>query len=323
MEKISVIVPVYNVEKYIENCITSLLAQTYDNFEVLIVDDGSPDKSIEIAKEMAENDSRFIFLTKKNGGLPSARNYGIAQASGQYISFLDSDDYISPLFLEKMYQNIRLNRADVCICNIRMVTTNGSTIREINNNLDEYYKKEDLFLCNDTLSAYAWDKLYKAELFETMRYDEKVKTYEDAHFTFRIIYGKKISHMNEALYNYVQRPEAITKSLPKDLLTDKSRIINEFKDFANEKKLDINPCYFSLCYLKTLVYGPTILMAKYSENYSSDVTSLLKIIDSNIFTFRKILSLKKYSKKMMLALMCFKLSPKLFKILILKKGEVI
>ena len=135
--KISIIIPVYKVEPYIEKCMQSLLDQTYTNFEALIVDDGSPDQSINLAKNIVGNDKRFIFLQKKNGGVPSARNYGLDQATGNYIAFLDSDDYFSPNFLKHMLNAILDSKADISICDINIVNNNGKALGHINQNLEQ------------------------------------------------------------------------------------------------------------------------------------------------------------------------------------------
>lgn len=196
---ISIIIPVYNVNKYIEKCIVSLLAQTHDNFEAILIDDGSPDNSIEIAKSIIKGDPRFIFLSKENGGQGSARNMGIDLAKGEYITFLDSDDYIEPTFLQDMHAQLISTNADICVCNINVVNDNGNIIKSINNNPEAYMKKNDFLLCSDTISSFMWDKLFKKETFLNMRFSPDIRTYEDSHFVFRLLYGKK-SHLYKRVY---------------------------------------------------------------------------------------------------------------------------
>lgn len=314
--KISVIVPVYKVEKYIEKCLQSLLDQTYTNFEALIINDGSPDQSIAIAKKLVGNDPRFVFLEKENGGLPSARNRGLDLATGEYIAFLDSDDYFASNFLSDMLKVISDNKADIAICDINLVDLCGNLLEKTEQHLNKYYELNDYFLCADTISSYACNKLYKSEIFKTARYDEDVKTYEDSHFTFRTLYKKKIIHVKESLYNYVQRPESITKSLPPTLIKDKLSIIDCYKSFAQQHNIFIEENYWNFCYLKTLVLGPSILIAKYSRNYSQDIDELILKIDYKYFNLNSIISLKKYSKKIFFALLIFKISPNTFYLII-------
>ena len=121
MDKISIIIPVYNVETYIHKCIGSVLAQTYRNIEVILVDDGSPDNSGIICDEYAKKDKRVIVIHKKNGGLSDARNAGIDAATGDYIVFVDSDDYIAPDMIEKLYETQKRNNADITVCGYRWV----------------------------------------------------------------------------------------------------------------------------------------------------------------------------------------------------------
>lgn len=322
--KISIIIPVYKVEPYIEKCIQSLLDQTYTNFEALIVDDGSPDQSIGLAQKVAGDDQRFIFLKKKNGGLPSARNFGLDNAIGSYIAFLDSDDYFDTNFLKYMLNAILDSKADIAICDINMVNLAGKTLGSIKQNLDQYYAKNDIFLCDDTLSAFAWNKLYKSEVFKTDRYDENVRTYEDSHFTYRTLYNRKLIHVEKKLINYVQRPESITKSLPINLVDDKLSITKSFNDFYNSNKseLTLGTSYLIFCYLKTLVYGPSILIAKYSKTYNTEIAELISKTDRRYFTLKNIFNVRKYSNKVFIALLILKISPKLFSVLIEYKDHV-
>ena len=324
MRKVSIIIPVYNVEQYIEKCIESVLKQSYENIEVLIVDDGSTDNSISLAMKKCLNDPRFFFFQKNNGGLSSARNFGLDHVTGDYICFLDSDDYIDPHFIKKMITEILTTNSDICMCNINMVNSDGAHIKYDRNDFASYTNNNDIFLCCNTITAYAWDKMYKRSLFDKMRYDENIKTYEDSQFTFRILYNRSLSHVNEALYNYVQRNGAITKSLPNTLLSDKNKVINAFYEFydANKKNCNIQKHYLNFCYLKTMVLGPSIIIAKYSLNYLSDRRDLLFHIDSKKLSFKNIISIKKYSAKIMIALLLFKSFPRLFKYLISRNDNI-
>src|SRR5690554_5663219 len=147
---VSVIVPVYNVEDFIESCIQSLLNQTYKNFEALIVDDGSPDDSIKLAKSVVGDDARFIFFEKENGGQGTARNLAIDHAKGEYIAFLDSDDYYDKEYLDLMIDQLEIEGADVCLCNINYVCMSGNVVNVYRNNLDGYVRN------NDDLMAYRY-----------------------------------------------------------------------------------------------------------------------------------------------------------------------
>ena len=127
--KLSVIVPVYNVENYIEACIQSLLSQSYDDFEIIIVDDGSIDSSIERARKMVVNKSNVQILSKKNGGLSDARNFGIEHSTGEYLAFIDSDDTIHPDMFKSMMNKLLREQADVCSCDMEYVYSDGRKVQ--------------------------------------------------------------------------------------------------------------------------------------------------------------------------------------------------
>ncbi|HEF8786834.1 TPA: glycosyltransferase family 2 protein, partial [Providencia alcalifaciens] len=139
--EISVIIPVYNVENYIEKCITSVKLQSFTDFECIIIDDGSPDNSIDIAKNLIHDDTRFLIYSKKNAGLGPARNTGLDYANGKYIVFIDSDDYIEKDYLLDLITKIKLEDADICTCDVKLVDGNGNKIKEVKNNPNEYIKK--------------------------------------------------------------------------------------------------------------------------------------------------------------------------------------
>ncbi|MEI7668283.1 MAG: glycosyltransferase family A protein, partial [Erysipelotrichaceae bacterium] len=166
MELISVIVPVYNVEKYIDRCVSSILNQTYKNLDIILVDDGSQDKSGQICDEYALKDNRIKVLHKSNGGLSDARNKGIELSKGEYISFVDSDDTISNNFIDKLY-NLCVNySSDISMCYFKQFTSEISFNREHESRIDIFTNiqmLENLINEKYVQSTVAWNKLYKAE----------------------------------------------------------------------------------------------------------------------------------------------------------------
>ena len=167
MDLISVIVPVYNVEKYLDKCIQSIVDQTYTNLEIILVDDGSPDNSGAICDEWAEKDNRIKVIHKANGGLSDARNAGLDIATGEYIAFVDSDDYIELDFYDKLYNVIKATNCDISICNLRKVYENNNV--SVNNcdtfEITEYSTTEAMSaLIDDKIRQVVWNKLYKADI---------------------------------------------------------------------------------------------------------------------------------------------------------------
>lgn len=212
---ISVIVPVYNVEHYLEKCVTSILNQTYTNLEIILVDDGSTDYSGIMCDELEKMDARIKVIHKANGGLSSARNAGIDSATGKYIGFIDSDDYIDVKMFELLYSAIKNNSADISVCNYSWVNENGRVFNTTTLNNAIY--SSDEVLCSyflDNLSSWviACNKLYLTSLFKEIRYPEG-KINEDSFVIHHILNNcKKITSIPESLYFYFQRSGSITKS---------------------------------------------------------------------------------------------------------------
>ena len=185
--KISIIVPVYKVEQYLSKCIESILAQTFQNWELLLIDDGSPDNSGKICDEYALKDSRIRVFHKENGGVSSARNLGIDNARGEWITFIDSDDYIQPGFLEGLYEPIAQGE-DLYFVHGGCVNVKNDEIVGVNQSY-EYYVGDDKNILFQKLRGLTFSKLYSLENVkhwsddQPLRFDEKMRIAEDMAFT--------------------------------------------------------------------------------------------------------------------------------------------
>lgn len=218
MEKdilISIVVPIYNVEKYLVDCIESILAQNYRNFELILVDDGSSDHCGEICDAYEERDPRIKVIHKKNGGLSDARNAGIEIATGDYIGFVDSDDYIESDMYEKLLNACLESHSDISMCGRYVVTEDKKVVFEkfVLDGWMKYDSKTAIgkLLLWDSCDSAAWDKLYKRTLFDNVRYPLGVMS-EDYDVTSRLFEkANGIVHIGEPKYHYVQRAESITK----------------------------------------------------------------------------------------------------------------
>lgn len=220
MPLVSVVVPVYKVEPYLTKCVTSLVNQTYRNLEILLVDDGSPDRCPELCDAWAENDSRIRVIHKKNGGLSEARNYGIEQASGMYISFVDSDDYVEENYIEVCYRTLIEQNADVSICDIQWVDETGKNLPRATPKVlqkgvctgEEMLHYYFAFNGVRPILVPAWGKLYKTELFNTIRFCTG-RLYEDEYMYFPL-YSRvgKVAFAEGCFYHYVQRHGSIMNS---------------------------------------------------------------------------------------------------------------
>ena len=216
MIKVSVIVPVFNVEKYLEECLDSLLNQTFKNFEVILINDGSTDGSDKICKEYVKKDSRFSYSVQKNQGLSSTRNKGIDFAQGEYIYFLDSDDWLETDALEKLVAAADAQAADLVVHDVRQCTNRETTVayKQVLF-LDADKKVEAIDLEKSVLIQPCWAvcKLYRKKFLQ----EKKIKfleglTYEDVPFYLQCILNtKNIYYINKAFYNYrILRPGSIT-----------------------------------------------------------------------------------------------------------------
>lgn len=214
--EISIIVPVYNVEKYLDICIKSILNQTFKSFELILVNDGSTDKSGVICDNYKNIDDRIIVIHKENGGVSSARNTGLDIARGKYIGFVDSDDYIDENMYHDLYESIMKNNSDISICKFIRVYDNCEIKASKDKILQISYSNiqalEELYKENAVDFIVPWNKLYRNELIKEVKYPLGRK-YEDDFVIHKLLYrSNKITYINKELYYYYQRENSIMNS---------------------------------------------------------------------------------------------------------------
>lgn len=230
---ISIVVPVYNVQDYIVQCIGSLINQTYRNLEIIIIDDGSTDKSGAICDSFAVKDSRIVVKHIENCGLSEARNTGIRIAKGTYICFVDSDDYVSIDYVQRLYDAINKYNADISVCTMARVSGNRKKTRELGT--EGYFTKNEMFELVFTeytfVGVYAWNKMYKAALFTNVLYPKGMH-FEDSGTTYKLIEKcDRCAFVDEPLYIYrVARPGQITNT-KLDYFLDKETFLTEMEEF--------------------------------------------------------------------------------------------
>ena len=237
---ISIIVPIYNVELYLERCVQSILNQTYTNIEIILVDDGSPDKCGKICDELAQKDARIVVIHKPNGGLSDARNAGLDLAKGELIGFIDSDDYIHPEMYSILYKNMIDNDADLSMCDYKAVESPGAEIFDFDNNTTTYNNIEALemlFTYYCQVFVIAWNKLYRKEVFKELRYT-KGKIHEDELLTYKILHqANKIVYSDARLYYYFQSPNSIIHSQFSEKKLHYADAMEERLDYFNQHQL--------------------------------------------------------------------------------------
>ena len=250
MPKVTVIVPIYNVEKYLARCIDSLVNQTLNEIEIVLVNDGTKDSSGKIAMQYAKQyKEKIIYLEKENGGLSDARNYGLAYAKGEYIAFLDSDDYIEKDAYEKMYEKAKLENADYVECDFIWEYPN----KKRKDKCYQYNNKKEMLAFARVV---AWNKLIKREIIEenNIRFPKGLR-YEDIEFTYKLIpHLNKICYVDQCFIHYIQRKNSIANVQNEktaeifEILDNVIRYYKEknlFEEYRNE--LEYNYARYLLC----------------------------------------------------------------------------
>ncbi len=212
-KKVSIIVPAYNAGKSIKRCLQSLICQTYKSLEIIVINDGSNDETADIVGDMQKTDSRIILINNNNRGVSYSRNYGIKIANGDFILFVDSDDYLDIHMIEKMIYVQKLHNADIVQCGY-MVTSNDKCVKSI---VDKRYcyegdRRIEFYLNNLELCVVPWNKISKKKIWENIKFPEN-RRYEDEATMFKCFYeGKVIENLDEPLYYYVQNDEGFMNS---------------------------------------------------------------------------------------------------------------
>ena len=303
--KISIVVPIYKVEKFLKRCIESIVNQTYKNLEIILVDDGSPDLCGKICDEYKKTDDRIIVIHQQNMGLSDARNSGITFAKGEYIAFVDSDDYIKPQMIETLYKNLCQYDAQISCCGHIDIYEDQNTVEPIFNkrlivmNSEEALSK---FLFTHIVDVVAWNKLYDIKLFENVRYESR-KLFEDHFTTYKLLdKAKTIVHTTEPFYYYCKRHDSI------------GGVSFSEKNFQLKDALDIECSYIKIKYpriSKTIDIGYIIwLIVIYDKMILSNVENkefLLNIRKLILKSFFQIIISRDItaSKKMQIMLLIF------------------
>ena len=295
-EKISIVVPIYNVENYMNRCLNSIKNQTYTNLEILLINDGSLDNCQKICEKFEKEDNRFKLYNKENGGLSDARNYGLERISSKYVCFIDSDDYIEKNYIEILYNNLITYNADISVCGI--ANDVGGMKKESNQkqDLEELTSEQALKKMIDLhydFKVVAWNKLYKKDLFEDVRYP-KGKIYEDVATTYKLVSkAKKVVYAQNPLYVYCFNPTSITKT-EKYNEREIARMNNadEMVDFVVKKYPDLKKDFISYKMCQYIAVQNVMFKSNIEdENMSNKIRKFVKENFNNIFqsnlTFEK------------------------------------
>lgn len=281
-EKISVIVPVYNVEQYLERCVDSIINQTYKNLEIILVNDGSTDNSGQLCDELARKDDRIRVIHKRNGGVSEARNVGVKEVSGEYVIFIDSDDYIDKKMFNVLYSQIKLARADVSVCGVMNIYENNNIPQARNTNEylilnNEGFLRE--YLKGERIPGGIWNKLIKSSIAKSIEFPVGL-IYEDAYYHYELIkLARKYVVTTEPLYNYYHREGSLTEGYYKKRDLSCIEIYNKFYDYVVKNYFsNKEEAFFRLSYSYFVILDKMLLQDDYKkiEEYDKIVGFLKK-----------------------------------------------
>ena len=282
MKKISVIIPIYNVEKYLKRCIESIIKQTYSNLEIILVDDGSPDGCAKICDEYKNKDERIVVIHKKNGGLSDARNAGLKVATGVIISYIDSDDYVDLDMYEKMTKAMEEKNADIVVCGTNIDYEDGHTKVKCEKEEKSFNREEALIELNSfkSFDMAVWNKLYKREVVDKIEFPVGKKS-EDYFVMYQYFArAKKVVIINQAKYHYFQRSNSISRG--KNVTHDYIEGSKSQKEFFKKNFPDLN------------YVGNTAYAFSYIATYNRYIKNELKMTNEMKKEFKK--EVRKYLK---------------------------
>lgn len=274
---VSVIIPVYNVEKYLKKCLNSVLKQTYNNCEIIIVNDGSLDNSQSIIENYAKKHKRIKYFIKSNGGLSDARNYGLSKAKGEYIAFLDSDDYFEKDMIETMIKYMEKENYDIVFCDINNVYENNNIKKvycnyNLSSEMDKNYLMSAPMACN---------KIYKRNVFDNDFMFKKGVLYEDLELIpSLVIKTTKIGYVDKSLYNYYQRSGSIMKQKKFNPRTDDIFLVLDsmVERFKKYNKFEIYKNEIEYLFIEHLLYSASLRFISFNKVRKAKINIILTIL---------------------------------------------
>lgn len=278
MVKVSVIVPVYNVEDYLEKSLDSLVNQTLKDIEIIIVNDGTPDNSQKIIDKYAKKYKNVKAYIKENGGLSDARNFGIKKATGEYIAFLDSDDYVTTDMYEKMYQKATSGNFDMVVCDLNYIY--GDKVVPAYSNIKTDTKDIKKVMLN--IYPAAWNKIFKRDLFKKKIEFKKGVWFEDVEFLYRLLpYVKSIGVVHEHFNQYVQREGSITSTVNRKIyhyIDNWNGVIEFYKKnkLYDEYKLELEYSYVRYIYATFIRQASLYNYKDYQEAVNEAIINVKK-----------------------------------------------
>lgn len=306
-ELITVIVPVYNAEKYIRNCVESIQNQTYSDFELILINDGSKDDSLIICNEFACTDQRIVVIDRDNGGASAARNAGLDVAKGSYITFVDSDDYVSCDYLRNLYLAAKEGDFDIVQCNLKSTTDFG--FRPGGNKFSKFDVSqitEEQALNKRMYKVTVWGKIYKKYIFDDFHFQEGIIYEDDASYYIFIDRAKRIGLLDETLYYYFMSDNSVMRNNKKEKSTDFIGIYNDRIDYftRSQNQVLVDGSHSRFCLVLMLLYASSLI----NGNNINDRDNFIELFRKQY----KIVIASKYIGVMdKLMFMCFNFCPQI------------
>lgn len=270
MAKVSVIVPVYNVEKYLKRCLDSLINQTLSDIDIICINDGSKDSSLQILEQYAQKDSRIVIYNQENSGLSVARNTGLEHASGEYIGFVDSDDWVDLDFYEKLYNSAKNNNADIAVADFIREHPNKKPKRLKLKEEKIYTTPEDKFMiCKVHREGCVWNKIYRTEFIKSINLKFVPKMYyEDRDFTIRSLYfSKKLVTTPNTYYRYFVNPKSIVNKKRNNIQDEHYILVRQqVLQFIKEHNIKVPDGLYKAEIYRYKLFGKTLFTIKESIN---------------------------------------------------------
>lgn len=290
---ISVIVPVYNVEKYLNKCVESIVNQTYKDLEIILVDDGSPDNCNIICDQWVQKDSRIKVIHKKNGGVSNARNVGLENATGNYIAFVDSDDYVDPKMFEELLNSIICNKSEIAVCKAFTISLDGKiseTTTEITNDFTLDRDEAALFLFNAMNNA-LWNKLFKKALIDDIRFEAGKTFGEDPYFLVQALSKcSKVSFVSKPLYYYRKNRGSITSTRFSERKFDQVYFKDKMYEFMKENFEELVPLSNKWRFTSRLNICRMLYLSKKHRNYKNIINEYQQFMKSEYCVLNTLLS---------------------------------
>lgn len=307
---VSVVVPVYNVEKYLENCVYSIIKQTYENIEIILVDDGSTDNSSSLCDSFMKRDKRINVYHKKNGGLSDARNYGIEQSKGKYLTFVDSDDTLENDCIEYLYNLLNKYNTMMSICNYNVITNNkiiSYTTKDLEFKFDKITALKEL-LKENKFSVSSCAKMYEKNLFNNVKFPVG-KLCEDNGTTYKLVEKcAYIAYGSKSKYNYYKRENSIMTSSFNEKKFDLIELVDQMKSDLESKYPELHDDILKKQILSRFSILRQIVLSDYNNKEKIDeIVKFLKKNKKFIFTNKNV------SKREKMAMLSLLFGKKFFK----------